>query len=295
MSQDKEKLIDVVIEKGDKEETVKVLVKRPNSSMISQAQRVAAKAWTDCVRDGIMTKKELEKFMKQQGIWDEGKDEVQKKVVQEISDLERKLYVSGNAGKKLKASEGKNIAIQMRIKRNELRDLISERMSLEQNTAESLSDNVRFDYLVANCAFYENGQKVYNDLEDYKNKSDDQMAFSVASALAGMMYSVDKDFEAKLPENKFLKMFHFVNDDLSLVNSEGDTVDTDGKRIDKNGYWLNDKSQRVDRDGNILDENGNYIPDVTYLDDDNKEIKLKTEEEPAKTPKKKKSETTDSE
>ena len=295
MSQDKEKLIDVVIEKGDKEETVKVLVKRPNSSMISQAQRIAAKAWTDCVRDGIMTKKELEKFMKQQGIWDEGKDEVQKKVVQEISDLERKLYVSGNAGKKLKASEGKDIAIQMRIKRNELRDLISERMSLEQNTAESLSDNVRFDYLVANCAFYENGQKVYNDLEDYKNKSDDQMAFSVASALAGMMYSVDKDFEAKLPENKFLKMFHFVNDDLSLVNSEGDTVDTDGKRIDKNGYWLNDKGQRVDRDGNILDENGNYIPDVTYLDDDNKEIKLKTEEEPVKSPKKKKSETTDSE
>lgn len=295
MSQDKEKLIDVVIEKGDKEETVKVLVKRPNSSMISQAQRIAAKAWTDCVRDGIMTKKELEKFMKQQGIWDEGKDEVQKKVVQEISDLERKLYVSGNAGKKLKASEGKDIAIQMRIKRNELRDLISERMSLEQNTAESLSDNVRFDYLVANCAFYENGQKVYNDLEDYKNKSDDQMAFNVASALAGMMYSVDKDFEAKLPENKFLKMFHFVNDDLSLVNSEGDTVDTDGKRIDKNGYWLNDKGQRIDRDGNILDENGNYIPDVTYLDDDNKEIKLKTEEEPVKSPKKKKSETTDSE
>jgi hypothetical protein len=296
MSQDKEKVIDVVVEKGGKEETVKVLVKRPNSSMISQAQRVAAKAWTDCVRDGIMTKKELEKFMKQQGIWDEGKDEVQKKVVQEISDLERKLYVSGNTGKKLKASEGKNIAIQMRIKRNELRDLISERMSLEQNTAESLSDNVRFDYLVANCAFYENGQKVYNDLEDYKNKSDDQMAFSVASALAGMMYSVDKDFEAKLPENKFLKMFHFVNDDLSLVNSEGDTVDTDGKRIDKNGYWLNDQGQRVDRDGNVLDENGNYIPSVVYVDDQDKEINPEEKEEAEKpTPKKKKSATTESE
>lgn len=292
MSQDKEKTIDVVVEKNGKEETVKVLVRRPSSSMISQAQRVGAKAWTDCVRDGIMTKKELEKFMKQQGIWDEGKDEAQKKVVQEIADLEKRLYVSGNAGKKLKASEGKNIAIQMRIKRNELRDLIAEKMSLEQNTAESLSDNVRFDYLVANCAFYENGQKVYSDLDDYKEKSDDQMAFSVASALAGMMYSVDKDFEAKLPENKFLKMFHFVDDNLSLVNDKGETIDTEGKRIDKQGYWLNAEGKRVDKDGNVLDENGNYIPTVTYVDDEDKELKAEETEKPTK---KKKSATTDSE
>ena len=273
MSQDKEKTVDVKITKDGKEEVTKIVVKRPSSSLISSAQRIGAKAWTDCVRDGIMTKKELEKFMKEQGIWDEGKDEEQKKVIQEIADLERRLYVSGNTGKKLKASEGKNIAIQMRIKRNELRDLIAEKMSLEQNTAESISDNVRFDYLVANCTYYENGQKVYKDLEDYKERSDNELAFSAASTLAGMMYSVDKDFEAKLPENKFLKMFNFVNEDLSLVNDKGETVDTEGKRIDKNGYWLNENNQRVDKDGNILDENGNYVPTITYLDDEEKEVK----------------------
>lgn len=292
---DKEKTVEVKVNKQGKEEVVKLVIKKPSSSLISQAQRVGAKAWTDCVRDGIMTKKELEKFMKQQGIWDEGKDEEQKKVVQEISDLEKQLYVSGNAGKKLKASEGKKIAIQMRIKRNELRDLIAEKMSLEQNTAEAISDNVRFDYLVANCAFYENGQKVYNDLDDYKERSDNEIGFMAASTLAGMMYAVDKDFEAKLPENKFLKMFHFVNDDLSLVNDKGETVDTDGRRIDKQGYWLNDKGQRVDKDGNVLDENGNYIPEVTYLDDDNKEIKLSESEAEDKPTKKKKSTATESE
>jgi hypothetical protein len=292
MSQDKEKTVDVTITKDGKEEVVKIVVKRPSSSLISSAQRVGAKAWTDCVREGIMTKKELEKFMKEQGIWDEGKDEEQKKVVQEIADLERSLYVSGNAGKKLKASEGKNIAIQMRIKRNELRDLIADKMSLEQNTAESISDNVRFDYLVANSVFYQNGQKVYNDLDDYKERSDDQIAFSAASSLASMMYSIDRDFEAKLPENKFLKMFHFVDDNLSLVNDKGETVDTDGRRIDKQGYWLNDQGQRVDKDGNVLDENGNYIPTITYIDDEDKEVKVEETEKPTK---KKKSTATDSE
>jgi hypothetical protein len=180
----------------------------------------------------------------------------------------------------------------MRIKRNELRDLIAEKMSLEQNTAESISDNVRFDYLVANSAFYQNGQKVYNDLDDYKERSDDQIAFSAASSLAAMMYSVDKDFEAKLPENKFLKMFHFVDDNLSLVNDKGETVDTDGRRIDNQGYWLNDQGQRVDKDGNVLDENGNYVPTVTYVDDEDKEVKVEETEKPAK---KKKSTATDSE
>lgn len=297
MSQDKEKTIEFKKTIDGKETVTKLTIKRPSSSLISQAQRVGAKAWTDCVRDGIMTKKELEKFMKQNGIWDEGKDEEQKKIVQEIADLEKQLYVSGNGGKKLKASEGKKIAIDMRIKRNELRDLIAEKMSLEQNTAEAISDNVRFDYLVANSAFYENGQKVYNSIDEYKERADDEMAFMVASTLAGIMYSVDKDFEAKLPENKFLKMFNFVNEDLSLVNDKGETVDTDGRRIDKQGYWLNEDGKRVDKDGNVLDENGNYIPEVTYLDDNDKEIKPSVENETVeeKPSKKKKSTSTDSE
>jgi hypothetical protein len=48
----------------------------------------------------------------------------------------------------------------------------------------------------------------------------------------------------------------------------------------------------VDKDGNILDENGNYIPTVTYVDDEDKEVKAEENEKPTK---KKKSTATDSE
>lgn len=275
MIQNKEKTVDVVIKNEDKEEKVKIVVRKPNNVVMSQAQRVGAKAWTDCVRDGIMTKKELEKFMKEQGIWDDGKDEDQRKIIQEISDLEKKLYVGGvHKNSKLRASEGKDMAIKMRIKRNELRDLISERMSLEQNTAESISDNARFDFLVSNCTYYENGNKVYTNLDDYREKADSEIGFAAATALASMLYSVDKDFEAKLPENKFLKMFHFVDDNLSLVNENGETVDLEGRRIDKNGFYINQEGQRVDKDGNVLDENGNYVPTVQYVDDKDNNLDL---------------------
>lgn len=268
MSQDKEKKVDVKVNRNGTEETVKIVIRRPNNAAMSQAQRVGAKAWTDCVRDGIMTKKELEKFMKEQDIWNDGKDEEQKKIVKEISDLEKQLFVSGtHKDGKLRASEGKDIAIQMRVKRAELRDLIAERMSLEQNTAEAISDNARFDFLVANCTFYENGQKVYKDLDDYKENADSEIGFAAATSLASMLYAVDKDFEAKLPENKFLKMFKLVDDNLSLVNDKGETVDLEGRRIDKNGYYIDNNGKRVDKDGNPLDEFGNYVPTVEYVND----------------------------
>jgi hypothetical protein len=125
---------------------------------------------------------------------------------------------------------------------------------------------------------------VYTNLDEYKEKADSELGFAAATALASLLYSVDKDFEAKLPENKFLKMFNFVDDNLSLVNNKGETVDLEGRRIDKSGYYINEEGNRVDRDGNMLDELGNYIPTVTYV----------TEEEESKNVKSKKSKSTDS-
>lgn len=272
MSKEKDKVVDVKIKDGEGEKTVKIVVKRPQSAVMSQAQRVSAKAWTDCVRDGIMTKKELSKFMKEQGIWDKGKDVEQDKISSEIIALEKKLYVGDGKNAKVKASDAKNIAIDMRKKRNELRELIAEKMSLEQNTAEAISDNARFEFLVSSCTFYENGNKVYNSIDDYTEQSDGEIAFAAATALAQMMYSIDKDFEANLPENKFLKQYHFVNDDLSLVNEKGETVDLENRRINNLGQYINDEGQRTDKDGNALDENGNYISSIVYVDDKGKKV-----------------------
>ena len=88
------------------------------------------------------------------------------------------------------------------------------------------------DYLVSQCTFDETGaNKVYNNLDDYLNKADDDIAFAAATALAQLMYSIDKDVEANLPENRFLQKFKFVNEDLSLVDSDGNGVDSKAKEL----------------------------------------------------------------
>ena len=232
-------------------------------------------------------KKELEIFMRNRNIWDSEKDQQQQALVDSIANLERELAL-GTDGK-LTKKRGKEIAISMRRLRLMLRNLISERLSLEQNTAEALSENAKFDFLVANCVYLEDGNtKVYNSLEDYNAKADDEVAYASANALAQMMYSIDKEFEEKLPENKFLKKFNFVNNDLSLVDAENNLVDIDGKRIDDQGYYLNEDGNRVDMEGHILDADGALAFQAEYVDEEPESVSTEVKEKTKKKSSKKK-------
>ena len=254
--------------KDDDDNVVKGYIRKPGSSVLARAQRVHAKVWTDCVRDKIMTKQELQNFMYENNVWNSEKDLKQLTLSNDIQKLEKSLYVGSKGQKTMKASEAKQIAIDMRIARAKLRDLIAERMSLEQNTAEALADNAKFDVLVASCTFDENDNRVYSSVDDYSDNSDTGFAFAAATAMAELLYSLDKDFEKTLPENKFLSDQGYVNDELSLVNKDGETVDTEGRRINEFGYYVNDSGKRTDIEGNLLDENGNYIPSMQYVEDE---------------------------
>jgi hypothetical protein len=263
MPKERERTVEVDTDNGK----VKIVVRKPSNRVTSNAQRVGALTWTQCIQDGVMTKQELDKFMQDKGIWGQDKEKEQEDTVEKLQKLEKDLYLGGGRGKTMKLSEAKEKALDMRRTRADLRGLLSEKIALENNTAESLSENSKFDYMVAHCTFYENGEQVYPSLEDYEKNSDDDIAFSAASALAELMYAVNKDFEEKLPENRFLSKFKMVNEDLSLVNAEGITVDTTGKRIDDEGKYLDRDGNRVDVDGLPLDEDGNYISPLTYVDD----------------------------
>lgn len=285
MANEIEKTVDVELSDGTK---TKIIVKKPSNAVLSAAQRKGALVWTQCIQEGVMTKKELEKVLEDRGIWTKAKAQEQANILKEISELEKKLYLS--RGVTLKTSEGKKIAIQMRRKRIELRDLLAEKVALEQNTAESLSDNAKFDYIVSQCTFDQHEQPVYNSIDDYSNRSDDPIAFAAASALATMLYSLDKDFEMKLPENKFLAKFDYINDDLHLVNKDGNKVDTEGRLVNDLGQFINEEGKRVDVDGNLLDEDGAYIPTTEFEVDDKPKPKTRRRS----TKKKETTETADS-
>jgi len=239
---------------------IEIYVQKPNNEVLKMAERHKSKVWNQCIQDDILTKKELGVLMRKRGIWDEAKDREEDEITKEIVRLERELYHGKDGKSKPKVSEGRDLAIQIRRKRLELRDLIAEKISLEENTADNLADNARFDFLVAHCTFYKDGTRVYKSFDEYNNKSADEIAFAAAGLLGKMLYNLDSSFEKNLPENKFLTKFGLVNEDLSLVDptNPDQLVDTKGRRIDEEGYYLDDAGNRIDRDGNKLNTDGTY-------------------------------------
>lgn len=270
----------VSINKDGEIKEVEIYVQRPNNDTVKLAERYKSKIWNQCIQDEILTKKELAVLMRKRGIWDEAKDKEEQDITREIIRLEKELYHGKDGKSKPKVSEGRDIAIQIRRKRSELRDLIAEKISLEENTADNLADNARFDFLVAHCTFYKDGTRVYKDFDEYNKKSADEIAFAAANLLGKMLYNLDNDFEKNLPENKFLTKFGLVNQDLSLVDPKNpdQLVDTKGKKIDENGYYIDDNGNRIDRDGNKLTPEGSYEM-IEYendlLDDEKPEAKKK--------------------
>jgi hypothetical protein len=217
----------------------------------------------------------LDDLLVDQGLWDNVKQAKFTELQNSILENERKLAQGG-----ISLNEAKNIALDMRKTREELRDLIAIKTNLDTHTAEGQADNARFNYLVSACTVYNDTKAPYfKSYEEYLNKAADPVSILAAQNLAGMLYGLDNDYENKLPENKFLKQYKFVDDKLRLINKEGKLVDENGKLINEDGRFINDKGEFIDKEGNAVNKEGDYIVEFKpFLDDNGNPVILDNEE-----------------
>lgn len=219
-----------------------------NPKIITEAQKVYNKAFRKAIESGALMKRRLDDYMREQGLWDDDKEAQYLNLIKEIADLEFKLNKGG-----IKVSEAKEIALNLRTKRNELRELIDSRTSLSSLTAEGQADNERFDYLVSASVYDFNTRKpVFSSMDDYITRKAEDRSFKLANKYASHLYEIDDDYENTLTEIKFLKRFKFVDDKGRLINKEGKLVDDEGNLVDEDGY-------RIDAEGNRIDINNNPI------------------------------------
>ena len=260
------------VKKDDKE--IELAVRSPSLEDQREAQKIYNQAFTDAIKSKSVVRAKLDDLLEDQGLWNQEKQAKFTELQKQILDGEKRLAKGGFSLK-----EAKNLAIEMKRTREEIRELISVRTSLDNHSAEGQADNAKFNYLVSSCVVYkENNQKYFKNLEDYMNKSDDPAALLGAQKLANMIYGLDNNFEKNLPENKFLQRYKFVDEKLRLINKDGKLVDIDGRLIDENGRFINEKGEFVDKNGNRVDKDGEYIVDSQpFLDDDGKPILLENE------------------
>jgi len=251
------------------------LVRSPTLDNQREAQKVYNQAFTDAIKSKSVVRAKLDDLLEDQGLWNDEKQAKFTELQRELLEGEKRLAKGG-----FSLNEAKDLAIKMKSIRDEIRDLISVRTSLDNHSAEGQADNSRFNYLVSVCLVYnDTKQPVYKNMEEYLNSSTEKVAIMGAQNLANMLYGLDNDYESNLPENKFLKKFKFVDDKLRLVDKKGRLIDREGRLIDESGRFIDEEGNFVDKFGNKVDKDGEYLVDSQpFLDENGNPIVLDEEQ-----------------
>jgi hypothetical protein len=252
---------------------VKLEVVTPGDDILIEAGKIYSKTFSDTLRSGGMLRKKLSDELRKQGLWDDEKqkrlDELQKQIVEK----EYRLHKG-----KMKLSEAKELALSIKKDRAEQTALLTTFNEYDSNTVEGQADNAKFNYLVYACTVYSNTKeryfKSYEEFITYK----DPVAFIAASKYAKEYYGLTENFESTLPENKFLKKYKFVDENLRFINSEGKLIDEEGHLIDENGNRIDDQGNRLDIFGYKRTEDGEFADESEpFLDEDGKPIVVDSE------------------
>jgi len=279
MAKNKRIKIDSVDLDGKKQE---IYLQLPAAEENKSAQLAYNKAFKEALQSGAILRQKLQKVMNEQGIWDDDKEHLYQGILKDINAGEKELSKGG-----ISLSEAREKALEMRRKRVEFRSLISERSSMDSNTAEGQADNERFSHLVYICLKNSSGKVFFKNKEEYEDNANQPYVIEAAGQLAEKLYGLDPDYDRNLPENKFLESYKFSDTATRLINKEGHLIDVDTKGderlIDENGrfvdYDKDGESYFVDKDGVKVTTEGDYKLQFTpFLDDAGKEVEVPSEE-----------------
>ena len=176
----KKNVFKVELEDG---KSVELSLKTPNAQVTRKAQLEYNKSFAEAVKTGALLKAKLDSVLIEQGVWTEERQKQYDTLVANINTGEKSLAKGG-----IRLNAAKEIAIDMRGWRFELRQLISDRTELESNTAEGQAENARFNYLVASTLVYnDTGKPYFKDVDDYLNQSNDTVAITAAQKFANLI------------------------------------------------------------------------------------------------------------
>ena len=268
------------IESEDRNGDPKVLyLIDPDAKINKQAQLAYNRAFRDALQSGAILRQKLDDVLRDQEIWDDKKEARYNEILRTLNDNEKNLKQGG-----IKLSEAKELAEEMAVVRAEFRSLIAERTAMDGNTAEGQADNARFNYLVYACTVNTKNETVFKSVEDYEDNAIEPFALEAAKQLAEKLYGLDSNYETTLPENKFLKNYGFVDDELRRIDSDGKLINANGDYVDETGRlieWQEDgEFIYVDGDGTKLTEDGEYDVEFSpFLDDSGDPVPVPEKEE----------------
>ncbi len=267
--------------KGEDSEgkTYELVVKRPNSTQLRDAQLISSGKFREAINSGAMTREGIDTYMRENGLWDDAKQTELQDLAKEIAHGERQLKAGGkniDTEKKFSLKDARDLALKIRKLRFDQTMMLAKMRELDQYTVQGQVENAKFDYLVSVCTYEKNGDPHFKNLLDYEKKAEEPYVIEAVRKLADILFEFDPDFDSKQIENRFLKDQGFVDDELHLINVDGHKVDTEGRLVNDEGRFVDKDGKFVDINGDPLDEEGNPVEEFVAFevsDDDPKGYK----------------------
>lgn len=257
------KNFEVTLEDGTQKKLVvrKITAKDSDAAETAKAARVAS-----LIKSGekILSRLEVDDYLKANQVWtDEDNAKVQA-MNEEVHELLNKLRKGG-----IKLSEGREIAVAVNKKRIEILRVSAKRRAFDEATIEAQAENERNDYLTYLCTVTEDtGERFWNSWEELKEDRSSDAYYKALSAVITSIYGDGGEFEKNLPENKWLRKYNFVNDELQYIDRKtGSFVDEDNNPITQS----NDETIK-----RLADLAGDIIEEQPFVDDFEVETKEET-------------------
>lgn len=214
---------------GDK--TYKLLNK--TRALEDEAHRVYLKTLRQAIeQEDAMLNASMDNFLKEKNAWTDADEAQIDKLRSELVVIEDVLQSGG-----IKLQEAKEKALEAQQIRMKLVSKMNEKSSYYELTAESRADEAKFNYMLVKLLVDEQGNPVFNTVEEFLNSEDEQLGGSAATALTEKLYGNVKDAFKETVENKFLIEYGFADENLVLKDKKkkefSPFLDDDGKPVEK--------------------------------------------------------------
>lgn len=230
---------------------VKLAVIRPTHKHQQLSQEIYTRRWKELVEQGAPLRTELNDILKKRKLWN---DDMQAQEEELLKKIEANLKkVKG----RLKISEAiKAMKDNLRLKA-ELIVLRFNRNQLDENTAEAMADQHRFNFLVSVCTVTEDNKPFFSSFEEFLTQDDEgnPVPTIAGEAFWRLTTDLDTDYRKDWPEYQFLQKYKLVDDKLQFLK--------DGKPVDINDNPLESQVKEELQFGEMLDDEGNVIQPET--------------------------------
>ncbi len=247
----------------DSGKEVKLSVKPPQNEDFEESDKVYGARIAALIRESsgptsrkLLMRSKVEEFLRDQGVWSEEDEKNVRALQEEVDSLLTQIRRGG-----IKLSDGRELAIKVMDKRKEIVRIMSKRQMFDDSTIEAIAESEKVDYLIYACTVYaQDGKNYWMSFEDMKNDKTSQAYRKAAVIAYEVIYGVNPEFEKRLPENRWLLKYGFIDDDLNYIDRKT------GKRVDKTGKPVDEIIQEVQKQKDNLE--GEIVEEKPFIDDE---------------------------